>query len=459
MMMTRRNTSLWLAALALLAFAARAGLAVHLHAWRSPNAMEHRSIAAALIHGSGFTFGDWRYYGPTSVQSPTMPFLLAGLFDVFGDAVPPDGSLTGANRAYFAVMLFNAAAGAALVYLTYAAARTVGANAVAGVLAAGLVAVWPTQVYAACSVQAISLITCLLMAMVVLYYRAVQSGSVESWIGYAVVATLAAMTEPVFLPAMVASGGLMLVTRQLTWFERGRNAAVLAFTAAALIGPWAVRNYLVHGALIPIKGSTWVNIWKGNNDFATGTDRPRMTPAEEAHNLKLIAEGKPDLEDRARQYDMLDLSQKMALSNQPEAVRERIFKGYAVSWIKAHPKRYVQLCGIRLLKTLTVDWDNPKSLYKSYLFARGSVLLMTVAGLWVAWRGRWSLAYPAVVAACALGTYTLTVTAARFAFPFEPLQLILGAAFVVAVVPWGSLRTDRGARPDSEPTMSVAVAR
>ncbi len=457
--MNRRTTLITLWLFAAVAFVARVGVAVELKGWRSPNAMEHKSIAMSLAQGRGFTFGDWKYYGPTSVQSPPFPFLLAGLFKVFGTDTPPDGSLAGANRAYLAVMVLNGVAGAGLVFLTYAAARTLGAAPLAGVAAAALVAVWPTQVYAARAVQAITLITCALTGMTVLYYRAVRTGSGGAWTGYAFLAALAALTEPVFLPAVALSGGLMLLTRRLTWGQRGRNAAVLAFATAAVIGPWTARNYVVHGKLMPVKSTTWVNVWKGNNDFASGTDRLVMTDAQRqkawAQNGSLTND---DVSDTDHAYDMLDLSQKARLVNRPEPFREAVFREFAAGWIAAHPTTYAQLCGRRLLKTLTVDWDNPRSYNKPYLASRAALILMTLAGLAVAWRQRWSLLFPALMAGCALATYTLTVTAARFSIPFEPLQLTLGAAALVAVLPKRSTAA-RPATREFEPALSVAGAR
>ena len=464
--MTRRTTLITLSVLAALAFTARAGLMVQMRAWEKPNAMEHRSIAAALAAGQGFTFADWRYYGPSSVQSPPMPFLLGGLFKAFGVVhVADDGALvldpTGAARSYAVVMVLNAVCGAGLVFLTYAAGRAMGASGVAAVAGAGLVAVWPTQVYAAQSVQVISLVTCLLAAMVALYERAVRTGSAGAWTAYAGVGAVAALTEPVFLPALAASGVLVLLAGRLTWGRRVRNGAILAVVTGAVLGPWAARNYVVHGQLIPVKGSFWVNVWKGNNDFATGTDRLRKTAADDARLAKVIAHGGvgEDLETH-HQYDMLDLSQKMALRYQPEPRREVLFREYATTWIKAHPWGYARLCGVRLVKTLTIDWDNPQSLYKTYLIARAAVMLMTLAGLVVAWRQRWAMLYPATVAGCALLTYTLTLTSARFAFPFEPLQLVMGSAAAVAVVQWAAGRRGRAdPRRGYEPVaVEMAVA-
>jgi 4-amino-4-deoxy-L-arabinose transferase-like glycosyltransferase len=278
--MCRSWIKIGLTVLCLVALVARIGADVQLKAWRQPAAMEHRTIARSLVHGTGFTFSNFGYYGPSSVQSPPFPFLLAGMYEIFGADEPADGSLTGANRAYFAIMILNAFAGALLVWLTYLMTRTLGGTPLAGLIAAGLVAIWPTQIYAARFVQAVSFITCGLAAMIILYHRAMRTGNTAPWVGFSFVAAIVALTEPVFLPALLLITGLMFISKPLPWSARFRNLAIQAFAIVAIIGPWATRNYIVHGKLIPVKGSFWVNVWKGNNDYATGSDRLALTPAE-----------------------------------------------------------------------------------------------------------------------------------------------------------------------------------
>jgi 4-amino-4-deoxy-L-arabinose transferase-like glycosyltransferase len=435
---SRRAVIGWLVALSLLGFTGRMVTIVYQHAWQKPNAMEHRSIALSLVNGWGFSFGDFGYYGPSSVQSPPFPFLLAGMFKIFGVDTPADGSLHGANRAYFAIMAINALAGAGLVWLTYLLTRTLGGTAMTGLFAAGAVALWPSQIYAARHVQAISLITCSLVGMIILFYRAVRTGSLKAWIGYSVVGTLATLTEPVFLPALGISGLLVLFWRGLDWNTRLRNTWVLLLTTFILIGPWTLRNRIVHERWVPIKATFWVNVWKGNNDYATGTDRTAMTDEVKAH-VGTVANQFDDSQlmesryDGQRQYVMLDPSKQSRLRNQPEVVREDVFKELAVGWIEQHPARYLQLCGIRLLKTLTIDWDNPKAENIFYQISRFVLLGLSSLGLVVAWRQKWSLVFPAVLVLTGLATYTLTVTAARFSIPYEPLQLCLAAAFVAVL--------------------------
>ena len=220
----------------------------------------------------------------------------------------------------------------------------------------------------------------------------------------------------------------------------------LAFTIITIIGPWAIRNRIVHGKLIPIKGTFWVNVWKGNNEYATGTDRLKMTPTEkkylEKHRNSISDE---EFMDGPHQYDMLDPSQRARLDNEPEAVREEVFKEFAMTWITEHPAKYAQLCGIRLLKTITTDWDHPKSLTTANIASRTAILLLTLGGMFVAIKQRWSFFFPILLMVTALGTYTLTITAARFAIPFEPFQLALGGALIASLIPSGKNR-NRAAR-------------
>jgi hypothetical protein len=455
--MSRRWIVITLIVLSSLALGARLAMDIHLKGWKSPSAMEHRSIAQALVNGKGFTFGDWGYYGPTSVQSPPFPFLLAAMFKLF-HAVGPDGQFikSGEQHAYMAILVLNAFAGAALVWLTYAMTRTLGGTPLAGLIAAGLVAVWPSQIYAARFVQAVSFITCGVVAVTVLYYMAMRTGKTAPWVGFSFLFALVTLTEPVFLPALLISGGLMFVSRDLSWTIRLRNSAILAFAIFAVLGPWATRNYIVHGKLIPVKGSFWVNVWKGNNDYATGSDRLRLTAAEKARVAKEANSGEgDDIQDTAHMREMLDPSQIARLANHPEADREEVFKQYAQDWIVAHPQRYLQLCWIRLIKTLTIDWDNPRAyLSPTYLASRIVILLMTIPGLVMAWKKKWSLMLPAVLVITALASYTLTVTAARFAFPFEPLQLALGGGLLALMLPDPDRR--QAARPPArgfEPTI------
>ena len=409
---------LWV--LAISALAARLALVVLLQQWNASSAMEHASLARGLVAGNGFSFneaGGYTQHGryePSGVQSPPYPLLLAGLFEVFGVDSP---------LAYFAAQVLNCLAGAATVPLVYLMVRRLRGRPATAVLAAALMALWPTQLFAVAFVQAISLITLCTVAVVVLWYRSVDTGDLLPWLGFGLVGCLAALTEPVLLPAMALAGLLVLCVRRLPFPLRLRNAAVLLACAFVVIGPWTYRNYRVFGALVPIKSTFWVNVWKGNNPHSAGTDRPALTDER-------LAEFRNNGNDNVRQYDLLGDEQRAELDGATTVGRERLWKKYATTFISQNPGRYAELCGVRLAKTLWWEWDNPKGhqAFYAYPITRAVLLVGSLMGLLVALARRWRIGWPAVVVGTSLLTYTLTVTAARFALPLEPFQFALCAA-------------------------------
>jgi hypothetical protein len=412
---------------AVAAFTLRAGAIFALHRWDQPNAIEHRVLALSLVESGAFYFRDFNYYGPSSVQSPPYPFLLATLFKIFG----PD-----TTGAYVAAMLINSIAGALTVWMTWKLVNALGGTRRAAVIAAALVAIWPSQVYAATHVQAISLITLCFVTLMYFFQRSMQTGRAAPWACFSLVGTLAALTEPVLLPIVALSGLLVFFwpSAALTRSSRIRNAAILLGAAMIVLVPWSARNRTVHGKWVPIKSTFWVNVWKANNEYATGTDRLELSEQKQAalsSGLMLSDQQIVDPKfDHERQYDRLTPEQRARLERQPEAVREEVFKDFATTWIAANPGRYFQLCLARLGKTVWVDWDNPKAHSIFFWLPRTAMLLLLIPGMVVAFRQRWSLCFAGLLVASCLLTYSLTITAARFSLPLEPLALCIVSGFL-----------------------------
>jgi hypothetical protein len=283
-----------------------------------------------------------------------------------------------------------------------------------------------------------------------LFYVAVQSGRLRPWLAYCIAGTLAALTEPAFLPPLALTGLLILIWPAMEFRLRLRNAAILLAMTLLVLGPWTIRNRMVHGAWVPVKSSFWVNTWKANNDYASGSDRLPMSP-EFREKLKsslletddtAIRQGK---EETARAYSILTPEQRARLFGHPELEREKVFREITVNWIRAHPGHYARLCFIRFGKTLWIDWDNPRSYRLIYIGSRSLLLLTAAIGLLLAIRRRWALLIPALFYGCTLALYTLTITAGRFAIPFEPLMLCFSALAVATVY-----QMLRGRSPDKE---------
>ena len=396
------------------------------------NAAEHKSLAMSLLAGDGFSFNEAAeytetgVYEPSSVQSPPYPLLLAGLYWSFGydaSAANPSENISAMTRAHATAMLLNAFAGAAAIPLLFVMVRRFGGHPVVAIAAAAVFAFWPTQIYSVIAVQVIALLTLATIAITVLWYVSLDSGKLWPWVLFSVIGAVAALAEPVYLPAMFVAGCAMLLRRRFPINLKLRNGLILFTATVCIIGPWTYRNWLVHEKFMPIKSTVWVNIWKANNPNSSGTDRPRLTAENKQRYLELGT-------DELRQYDFLSDEQRIELAGLRTADREDVWKHYAQTWIKENPSDYVKLAGTRVAKTLWWDWDNPKGHQQFYLYpiSRGILLAGTVLGLYVAWRRRWRLGMPAIIAGTSLFVYALTITAARFAFPLEPFQIALLAA-------------------------------
>ncbi|MEM1012996.1 MAG: glycosyltransferase family 39 protein [Planctomycetota bacterium] len=398
----------------------------------APGAMEHTSLAKGLLLGEGFSFNESAgytergLYEPSSVQSPPYPLFLAGLFKIFG---------VDSSAAYTAAWIVNAVFAALTVPALYLLTRRLAPDQrwghVVGVLAAGLFAIWPTQVFAVTQAQAVVAITFGFVAIAWLWLESLETGRILPWIAYGVIGCFAALTEPVLLPPMALSGVWVLLTPRLPKPLRLRNGAILLALALAIIGPWTWRNYRVHDTFMPIKSTFWVNVWKGNNATDpghSGTDRPELTAERLA---QVQATGRDEL----RQYDLLTPEQRIALDGKPAVQREELFGQWAKSWISENPSMYAAVSGKRLAKTLWWDWDHPGGYKFFYLYptTRAVLLLATLVGGFVAWRRGWHFSHVMLLSGLAVLTYTLTVTAARFGLPMEPFQFVLLALAGVAI--------------------------
>src|SRR5690606_28215924 len=130
---------------------------------------------------------------------------------------------------------------------------------------------------------------------------------------------------------------------------------------------------------------------------------------------------------------------RQELSGARTVEREAIWKRYATTFIRENPGRYLELCALRLGKTLWAEWDNPKSWDRFFVYftARAILLVGSIVGLVLALRRGWRIGWPAVIVGTSLLMYTLTITAARFAFPLEPLQI--GLTSLALVTAWRAI--------------------
>jgi len=165
----------------------------------------------------------------------------------------------------------------------------------------------------------------------VLFYRAVRSGNLGAVDRFSIIACLTVLTEPVFLPSIILAGLLVLFWERIAAGGARPQRHRVAGGGAGHHRAWTRPQPIVHGAGA-VKNTVWVNILEGNTIFATGTDRLEMTAAQKRKIVTIISlhqqrRGHGGFQgDANRQYDMLSMSERARLRNQPEIVREHVFK-------------------------------------------------------------------------------------------------------------------------------------
>ena len=359
-------------------------------------ANENRVIAVLLNEGQGFSFNEFQAIGPTSLRAPIYPILLAALEKLPGsDAYWATVGALGVN------VLFAAFT----VPLAFLLGKRIAGDRV-GYAFAALLAVWPTQVYAAAFPQGLNVGVALSLAALFLVYR-VRAPQLRPRTRSAVVAGalagLAVLTEAALVLPLLFSAGVLLR-------RRPKVLGVVVGVALVLVLPWIYRNTLVHGRLTGITDTFDRDLFLGNGDGATGS----------YHQRQISYLGKPQL-----RIEQLSPQENDALRRRPEAERHQWMAGRAYAWIAQNPVAYVRLCGVRLVKTFWLDWHHPDA-FRFVNVASRSVAALALLAAIVTGR-RWTL--PLLWCVGVLLASVLTVAEARSAVFMDISQLLALALF------------------------------
>ena len=199
---------------------------------------------------------------PTVIRPPLYPLFVALVYGVFGS-----GNL-------LAVALVQGVLGGVGSALTALVARRLGAPAWAG-LAAGLVdAFYPVFVFQAGLILTEAPHRPLQMGAVLMTLRLAEDRRLWPAVACGVLWGLSALSRPVALvgmPAVVLWLGF--IGRGDGWRVVLRSIAGVAVGAALLIGPWAGRNFVVSGRLIPVAANFPVTAVHGASTHSVHANR------------------------------------------------------------------------------------------------------------------------------------------------------------------------------------------
>ncbi|MBI2093769.1 MAG: glycosyltransferase family 39 protein [Candidatus Omnitrophica bacterium] len=223
-----------------------------------PQVFEYHSIAKTLLEGKGFVYASHGGVLYRSFDAPLYPFLCAAIYALTNISVP---------ALLFVQMIVSAATA---VMVAHIGESLFGSKA--GLAAGWLVAAHPGLiVYSSLKAHALTFDALWFVLAIWAFIRLYQKRTLRqaAWAG--IVFGLSLLQRPtvaVFFP--VACIWWLMTKPQGKRLQEWRRLLVVAACALAVISPWLIRGYLIHGQPIFIRTTNWEVFWRGNNPYATG---------------------------------------------------------------------------------------------------------------------------------------------------------------------------------------------
>lgn len=409
-------TSLWL--ILIVALGVRLGFAWSYHHHHSRQALsvipfmfESSNIAYSLATGQGFSSPFHVNTGPTAWMTPVYPAILAAVFRICGPYT---------FQSWVVAVLLNILfSTAACIPIFFAGKKIGGLGVAAG--AAWLWALYPNAFQIAVeSIWDASLAALLAATILWATLALADSTRVRDWCGYGLLWGLTLMTNATLgsaLPFLLL--WLMYRARRTgrPWLARPALALGVAFLCCA---PWTIRNYAAFHSFVPLRSVLGLQLWMGNNPQAKDV---------------WLGEGHPIHEQAER-----DLYVELG-----EIAYMRQKKTEAVQYMLSHPAREAHLMGRRFISFWSGGTPHP---FEDFLHWRSNrprfVLLFnifaavgTLLGSAALFLRRSEYAFPLVALPilypCA---YYLTLALPRYQLPIAPIELLLAAAGIHALMQW-----------------------
>jgi 4-amino-4-deoxy-L-arabinose transferase-like glycosyltransferase len=394
-----RTSSMWMVGIA---FGLRVFCIVVMHTYKFRMSDQNFSfgwemgrIAASIASGQGFSNPMMYSTGPTAWEPPFTPFLIAGVFKLFGIY---------SHASSFVLLTINSVWSALTCIPVFRIARRCFGEKVA-VGSAWTWALFPYAIYWDIKWVWETSLSALLVATIFWVAISMEDARdhVGRWLKFGALWGIAALNSPSLLSFLPVSG-------MYAWYRSWRTAkkslpgvVVASVVFCAFVSPWLVRNYRVFGRPVFLRANFGAELRMGNGPYADGTWQYYLHPT---HNVAEF--------------------QKYKAMGELAYVAER--KKEALDWIKANPGKFAVVTFRKFVyywygvpRALNPPWMEP---LKNSLFATSS--LLTFFGLWLAIRQRrphawlffWLLlVYPLI--------YYVVFPHARYRHPVDPEITIL----------------------------------
>jgi hypothetical protein len=219
-------------------------------------AFENGKVAYAIVNGHGLSSPLFEDTGPSAWQVPVYPYLIAGIFEIFG---------VYSKASALALLAFQALISALTCIPVFFVARKTFGEHVA-LFSAWTWALFPLGIYwPAERIWPTWLATLLLTVLFLLTLRFEHPVRLRAFAGYGLLWGFTALTEPIaltVLPIMLGWIGIRLLMQRQRWFMP-LTVASLAFILS--VTPWFIRNYELFHRFIPFRDSMGLELLIGNN--------------------------------------------------------------------------------------------------------------------------------------------------------------------------------------------------
>ncbi|MFI5071815.1 MAG: ArnT family glycosyltransferase [Terriglobales bacterium] len=238
-------------------------------------------IGRALAQGQGFSNPFHGVTGPTAWEPPLYPFLIAGVFRLFGVY----------SRASAIVLLsINSIFSALTCIPIFLIARRCFDERIAR-WTSWVWALLPTVMFWSTRwIWETSLATLLLAIIFWLTLVAEEEDGILPWAKFGFLWGMAALINTSLLAFLPVSGMWICYQRLRRRKHFLKGAVVSALVFAACVAPWSVRNYRTFEKVIFIRSNFGAELRLGNGPGADGTWMAYLHPTKNARQLRLYRE-------------------------------------------------------------------------------------------------------------------------------------------------------------------------
>ena len=250
-----------------------------------PYGYELGQVAKSIAAGNGFS-SPLRLVdtGPTAWFTPIFPYLVAGIFNLWG---------TYSNTSHVVIQILNCAFAALTIIPMYA----IGKRTFGQFVAVGAAWVWvffPMALFFPIAWVWDTTMAALFFALIFWATLTLQGArSAVAWAGYGALWAVGVLINPSILSVLpFLLGWLAWDARKssLPWAKL--SALTLVLFAIGLV-PWTVRNYQVFHKLIALRSNFGLELWLGNNADVPDSWSPWLHPnddRDEAQEYKRMGE-------------------------------------------------------------------------------------------------------------------------------------------------------------------------